>query len=180
MIGYACPFICVVSMLFQSNGLVLLLAIKPFFYFWHEDIGKSLSRCISLHSSKLVRIGLLTTSRVAWTKINTSQTSLLVIVTRTVALAHNSFEQKEVNCKSNNKKITIRFWEVLHSLLQNVQSCAYLAKCQDENGVIMVIRDPKFLLGCQPLNSLKWLKCYFQETTSPSVVSRGDSSVACH
>ena len=49
----------------------------------------------------------------------------------------------------------MRFWQVLHSLLQDVQSCAYLAKCQDENGVITVIRDSKFLLGCQPLNSLQ-------------------------
>ena len=36
--------------------------------------------------------------------------------------------------------------QVLHSLPLNVQSCAYLAKCQDKNGVITV----KFLLGFQP------------------------------
>ena len=45
--------------------------------------------------------------------------------------------------------------QVLHSLLLNAQSCAYLAKCKDENGVITVIRDSKFLLGCQPLNFMK-------------------------
>ena len=40
------------------------------------------------------------------------------------------------------------FRKVLHSLLLNAQSCAYLAKCKDENGVIAVIRDSKFLPGC--------------------------------
>ena len=34
------------------------------------------------------------------------------------------------------------FRQVLHSLLLNVQGCAYL----DENGVITVIRDSKFFL----------------------------------
>ena len=47
------------------------------------------------------------------------------------------------------------FRQVLHSLLLNVQSCTYLANCKDENGVITVIRDSKFFLGCQPLNFMK-------------------------
>ena len=30
----------------EVSGLVLLSAIIPFFYFWHEDIGKSFSCCV--------------------------------------------------------------------------------------------------------------------------------------